>query len=128
MFGSALKLTGVEEFLNCLDKYTKMPIYSDEFAGRVYKITEDKGQRLTFLKVTGGSLKVKDILKSDKNKSSEKVNQIRIYSGEKFTTENEAEAGTVCAVTGITFAESGDGLGAEKVQTDRCSSLCSHIN
>lgn len=114
MFGSALKLTGVEEFLNCLDKYTKMPIYSDEFAGRVYKITEDKGQRLTFLKVTGGSLKVKDILKSDKNKSSEKVNQIRIYSGEKFTTENEAEAGTVCAVTGITFAESGDGLGAEK--------------
>ncbi len=94
MFGSALKLTGVEEFLNCLDKYTKMPIYSDEFAGRVYKISEDKGQRLTFLKVTGGSLKVKDILKSDKNKSSEKVNQIRIYSGEKITTENAAEAGT----------------------------------
>lgn len=114
MFGSALKLTGVEEFLNCLDKYTKMPAYGDEFAGRVYKISEDKGQRLTFLKVTGGSLKVKDILKSDKNKSNEKVNQIRIYSGEKFTTANEAEAGTVCAVTGITFTETGDGLGAEK--------------
>lgn len=114
MFGSALKLTGVEEFLNCLDKYTKMPTYGDEFAGRVYKISEDKGQRLTFLKVTGGSLKVKDILKSDKNISNEKVNQIRIYSGDKFTTADKAEAGTICAVTGITFSESGDGLGAEK--------------
>lgn len=114
MFGSALKLIGVKEFLNYLDKYTKMPIYGNEFAGRVYKISEDKGQRLTFLKITGGSLKVKEILKSDKNTNNEKINQIRIYSGEKFSLAGEAEAGTICALTGITFAESGDGLGTEK--------------
>lgn len=113
MFGSALKLTGVNEFLDCLYSYTEMPEYSSDFAGKVYKISEDKGQRLTFLKVTGGSLKVKEILKSNKNKNAEKVNQIRIYSGEKFKTEDEASAGTICAVTGINFANSGDGLGEE---------------
>ncbi|MDE6722686.1 MAG: TetM/TetW/TetO/TetS family tetracycline resistance ribosomal protection protein, partial [Eubacterium sp.] len=114
LFGSALKLNGVEEFLDCLYSYTDMPIYGTAFAGKVYKISEDKGQRLTFLKVTGGSLKVKEILKSDKNKSSEKVNQIRIYSGERFSTVDEAVAGTICAVMGITFTQSGDGLGTEK--------------
>ncbi|MCH5321209.1 MAG: TetM/TetW/TetO/TetS family tetracycline resistance ribosomal protection protein [Eubacterium sp.] len=114
LFGSALKLTGVSEFLECLHTYTEMPAYRDEFAGKVYKISEDKGQRLTFLKVTGGRLKVKEVLKSDKNQNSEKVNQIRIYSGEKFTAIDEAAAGTVCAVTGITFTRPGDGLGAEK--------------
>lgn len=114
LFGSALKLTGVEEFLDCLYHYTKMPQYSNEFAGKVYKISEDKGQRLTFLKVTGGRLKVKEILPSDKNINAEKVNQIRIYSGDKFTAIDEAEAGTVCAVTGIHFTRSGDGLGKEK--------------
>lgn len=114
LFGSALKLTGVEEFLDCLHSYTIMPKYGSVFAGKVYKISEDKGQRLTFLKVTGGSLKVKEILKSDKNKSSEKINQIRIYSGERFKTIEEAEAGTICAVTGITFTAPGDGLGTEK--------------
>ena len=113
MFGSALKLNGVEEFLECLYSYTQMPEYGSEFAGKVYKISEDKGQRLTFLKVTGGSLKVKEILKSVKNENSEKVNQIRIYSGDKFTVIEEAAAGTVCAVTGITFTRPGDGLGAE---------------
>ncbi|MGN1328882.1 MAG: NYN domain-containing protein [Eubacterium sp.] len=114
MFGSALKLDGVNEFLDCLYGYTEMPEYNEEFAGRVFKIAEDKGQRLTFLKVTGGKLKVKEILKSNKNKNAEKVNQIRIYSGEKFKTAEEISAGTVCAVTGITFTNSGDGLGAEK--------------
>lgn len=113
MFGSALKLNGVEEFSECLYSYTQMPEYGSEFAGKVYKISEDKGQRLTFLKVTGGSLKVKEILKSAKNENSEKVNQIRIYSGDKFTAIDEAAAGTVCAVTGITFTRPGDGLGAE---------------
>lgn len=113
MFGSALKLNGVEEFLECLYSYTQMPEYGSEFAGKVYKISEDKGQRLTFLKVTGGSLKVKEILKSVKNENCEKVNQIRIYSGDKFTAIDEAAAGTVCAVTGITFTRPGDGLGAE---------------
>ncbi len=113
-FGSALKLEGVVEFLECLYSYTETPKYSSEFAGKVYKISEDKGQRLTFLKITGGSLKVKEILKSDKNEHSEKVNQIRIYSGDKFSTVDEAAAGTVCAVTGITFAGPGDGLGTEE--------------
>ncbi|MCM1115042.1 MAG: TetM/TetW/TetO/TetS family tetracycline resistance ribosomal protection protein [Clostridium sp.] len=114
LFGSALKLSGVTAFLDCLHSYTEMPKYSSEFAGKVYKISEDKGQRLTFLKVTGGSLKVKEILKSSKNKNSEKVNQIRIYSGEKFNVTEEAAAGTICAVTGITFTLPGDGLGTEK--------------
>lgn len=113
LFGSALKLNGVEELMECLYSYTQMPEYGSEFAGKVYKISEDKGQRLTFLKVTGGCLKVKEILKSAKNENSEKVNQIRIYSGDKFTAIDEAAAGTVCAVTGITFTRPGDGLGAE---------------
>ncbi len=115
MFGSALKLEGVEEFYNCLDEYTVMPEYKSEFSGRVYKISEDnQGSRLTYLKVTGGELKVKDVLLSPKNKNNEKVNQIRIYSGEKFTSVDSAEAGCVCAVTGITFASPGDGLGNEE--------------
>ena len=114
-FGSALKLGGVEEFLDKFDKYTKMPLYDREFGGRVYKISEDaQGNRLTFLKVTGGTLKVKDILPGTKNINQEKVNQIRVYSGEKFNSVPEAESGTVCAVTGVTFTLPGDGLGAEK--------------
>lgn len=115
MFGSALRLTGVGEFLECLDSYTAPAGYGEKFAAKVYKISQDnQGNRLTFLKITGGSLKVREILKSDKNKDNEKVNQIRIYSGEKFTAVNEASAGTVCAVTGVTFTQSGDGLGAEE--------------
>lgn len=113
LFGSALKLTGVNAFLDCLYNYTEMPQYGSAFAGKVYKISEDKGQRLTFLKITGGNLKVKEILQSDKNKNSEKINQIRIYSGEKFTAVDTVSAGTICAVTGITFTKSGDGLGIE---------------
>lgn len=114
LFGSALKLTGVDEFLQCLHDYTQMPPYGSDFAAKVYKISEDKGQKLTFLKVTGGRLKVKEVLAGRGNQNGEKVNQIRIYSGEKFTTADTADAGTVCAVTGITFARPGDGLGAEK--------------
>ncbi len=113
LFGSALKLTGVNTFLDCLYNYTETPQYGNAFAGKVYKISEDKGQRLTFLKITGGNLKVKEILQSDKNKNSEKINQIRIYSGEKFTAVDTASAGTICAVTGITFTKPGDGLGIE---------------
>ncbi len=115
MFGSALRLDGVEDFLECLYSYTAPPEYKKEFGAKVYKISEDaQGNRLTHLKITGGSLKVKDVLKSDKNENAEKVNQIRIYSGDKFEAVSEAQAGTVCAVTGISFALSGDGLGAEK--------------
>ncbi len=115
MFGSALKLSGVEEFLRTLDRYTLQPKYPEAFGAKVYKISEDsKGARLTFLKITGGSLKVRDVLQSDKNEKNEKVGQIRIYSGERFTQTDCAEAGTVCAVTGISFARPGDGLGIEK--------------
>lgn len=115
MFGSALKLDGVDEFLERLDSYTVMPDYKNEFGAKVYKISQDaQGNRLSFMKITGGSLRVRDILKSEKNKDNEKVNQIRIYSGEKFTAVNEARAGTVCAVTGVSFTLSGDGLGAEE--------------
>lgn len=113
MFGSALKLDGVDTFMDLLNDYTEMPAYGTDFGAKVYKISEDKGQRLTMMKITGGSLKVKEVLKSEKNINAEKVNQIRLYSGEKFTAVDEAQAGTVCAVTGITFTNSGDGLGTE---------------
>lgn len=115
MFGSALRLDGVREFADCLDGFTEMPGYADEFGAKVFKISEDnQGNRLTFLKVTGGALRVREVLRSEKNTDGEKVNRIRIYSGEKFTAVDEAGAGTVCAVTGITFAKPGDGLGAKK--------------
>ena len=112
-FGSALKLDGVDAFLSALNRYTKAPDYPPDFAARVYKISEDKNTRLTFVKITGGVLRVKDILPSDKNTAGEKVNQIRVYSGEKYTAVSQAEAGTVCALTGITFTRPGDGLGEE---------------
>lgn len=113
MFGSALKLDGVDAFMDLINDYTEQPKYGPDFGAKVYKISEDKGQRLTMMKITGGTLKVKEILKSEKNINSEKVNQIRLYSGKKFTAVDEATAGTVCAVTGITFTNSGDGLGVE---------------
>lgn len=115
MFGLALKLDGVEQFMNCLDRYAEQPEYPEKFGAKVYKISEDsKGARLTFIKITGGTLNVREVLKSDKNVDGEKVGQIRIYSGDKFTQTDRAEAGTVCAVTGINFARPGDGLGIEK--------------
>ena len=117
-FGSALKVEGVEPFLQALDRYTEMPVYGDDFAARVFKISQDKsGARLTFLKVTGGKLRVRDILSSKQHKATEKVSQIRIYSGEKFTSSDEVSAGTVCAVTGVEFTRPGDSLGAQQGET-----------
>ncbi len=114
LFGSALRLDGVEAFLKLLDRYTREKAYGSEFAAKVYKIAQDKqGARLTYLKVTGGALHVRDILPSPKNRDGEKISQIRFYSGEKFTTADSAQSGAVCAVTGISFALPGDGLGAE---------------
>ena len=113
--GSALKLEGVDEFLSGLYGLTDEAGYPGEFGAKVYKISQDdKGNRLTHMKITGGMLKVRDVLKSDKNRENEKINQIRIYSGERFAAVEEAPAGTICAVTGISFAKSGDGLGFEK--------------
>lgn len=114
LFGSALKLDGVEEFLRLLNRYTTAKEYGTQFAAKVYKITEDKtGGRITHMKITGGQLKVKDVIPSAKNADGEKVNQIRVYSGEKYITADSADSGTICAVTGISFAQPGDGLGAE---------------
>lgn len=109
-FGSALKLNGVEEFIRLISEYTLQPKYNEEFSATVYKITEDEhGNRLTHLKVTGGTLKVKSVI--EKGDNSEKINNIRIYSGGRFRTVDEAPAGTVCAVTGLTDTYSGQGLG-----------------
>lgn len=115
-FGSALKMTGVQEFLQELEKYIEMPEYPREFGAKVFKIARDsQGNRLTYMKITGGSLKVKTVLRGQKDGEDreEKVDQIRIYSGEKYEMVNEAFAGMVCAVTGLTFTYPGQGLGRE---------------
>lgn len=109
-FGSALKEQGIEAFLEGLVTYTAVPSYPSAFGARVFKIARDEqGNRLTYLKITGGSLKVKTVL----NHQQEKVNQIRIYSGEKYTTVNEVQAGAVCAVTGLNATYPGEGIGIE---------------
>jgi small GTP-binding protein len=110
-FGSALKMTGVSNFLEDLDRYALPPSYPSEFGARVFKITRDKlDTRLTHMKITGGVLHTKDTL----GEQLEKVNQIRIYSGEKYESLREVDAGTVCAVAGPVLLLGGDGLGIEK--------------
>lgn len=121
-FGSALKLTGVQEFLQGLGQYTKAPAYPEAFGAKVYKIARDEqGNRLTYMKITGGSLKVKEVL-AGKNLDSaagragmqgEKADQIRVYSGTKYEAVQEAEAGSVCAATGLHHTYAGQGLGRE---------------
>jgi len=117
LFGSALKNEGVKQLLSLLYEYIKMPDYPHEFGARVYKIARDEqGKRLTYLKVTGGSLKVKEVLSADTKDGAhweEKVNQIRVYSGAKYETVNEAFSGCVCAVSGLTQTVAGKGLGIE---------------
>ncbi len=115
LFGSALRIDGIEHFLKILNEFTEMPYDNGDFGAKIFKISEDKqGQRLTFMKITGGVLRVRDVLTSDKNIKQEKVAQIRLYSGDKFTSTEQADIGTICAVTGIHFAQPGDGLGQEK--------------
>lgn len=112
-FGSALKQEGVEEFIQGMDFYMEHKEYPEEFGARIFKIARDEqGNRLTYLKVTGGVLKARDILKTAH--WEEKVNQIRIYSGAKFQPVSEAEAGVVCAVTGLTQTKAGEALGCEQ--------------
>ncbi|MBE6901619.1 MAG: TetM/TetW/TetO/TetS family tetracycline resistance ribosomal protection protein, partial [Ruminococcaceae bacterium] len=111
-FGSALKLNGVDELISILERYTASKTYPDEFAARVYKITQDEqGNRLTHMKITGGALKVRSTI--DNGTWQEKINQIRIYSGLKFSAVDEISAGALCAVTGLTKTCAGEGLGAE---------------
>ena len=107
-FGSALKLSGVDEFLEGLDKYTLQRDSGEGFGARIYKITEEQGVRLTHMKITGGSLKVRSVI------NGEKVSRIRIYSGAKFRTADEVFAGMVCAVEGLSLTRSGQGIGTEK--------------
>lgn len=112
IFGSALKLNGIQELLNVINTFSVQPEPSPEFGAIIYKITTDQqGNRLTHMKITGGSLKVKAQLAC--GGKQEKVNQIRIYSGAKFTTVDEAPAGTLCAVTGLSAGSAGEGLGFE---------------
>ncbi|MDY5366609.1 MAG: NYN domain-containing protein [Eubacteriales bacterium] len=111
-FGSALKLEGIKELLAGLEEYTTEPPRGDEFGARIFKISDDpQGARLTHMKITSGCLKVKDVLHG--SGWAEKADQIRIYSGAKYQTVDQAPAGMVCAVTGLTAAHPGDGLGAE---------------
>ena len=126
-FGSALKEKGVKDFWNGAQKYTAEPKRPTEFGAKVFKIARDEqGNRLTYMKITGGSLKVKTLLSSNSNGQSlpgrkaeeaaweEKADQIRLYSGAKYELTSEAEAGTVCAVTGLTRTYPGEGLGIEQ--------------
>ena len=120
-FGSALKMTGVEEFLDDLKLRIRETSYPETFGAKIYKITRDnQGERLTHMKITGGTLKVKSVLSNGRPGESgesfwqDNVNQIRIYSGEKYTMVSEVKAGTVCAVTGLTATYPGQGLGSEQ--------------
>ncbi|WP_461823280.1 NYN domain-containing protein [Blautia stercoris] len=120
-FGSALKIQGVEEFLKGIETFTRECAYPEEFGARVFKIARDaQGNRLTYLKITGGSLKVKMLLSNEKEAGEgkeelweEKAEQIRIYSGNSFEAVKEAKAGSVCAVTGLSHTYCGQGLGIE---------------
>ena len=117
-FGSALKLQGVAELLEVLDTYAPEKAYPADFAARVYKITRDpQGNRLSWLKVTGGRLKVRDNISYVNQRgevTEEKAVQLRLYSAEKFTPAEEVPAGGLCAVTGLTGTFAGQALGAEK--------------
>lgn len=107
-FGSALKLSGVDELLDGIERYTENKYSRPDFGGVVYKITDDGGTRLTHIKVTGGSLRVRQII------GDEKVSRIRVYSGAKFKAADEAYAGSVCAVEGLSKTFSGQRLGFEE--------------
>ena len=109
-FGSALRAEGITELLDGIREYSVCPEYPEAFGAKVYKIARDpQGNRLTYLKVTGGDLKVKETLPG----IGGKVNQIRIYSGDKYELAQNAQAGMVCAVTGLEGTYPGQGIGAE---------------
>lgn len=119
-FGSALKMDGVKSLLDGIRNYGMCPKFGTELGARVFKILRDtQGNRLTYVKITGGAIKVKDVLSylpknAEDGQIAEKVNQIRIYSGEKYETVDVAEAGCICALTGLTGTYPGQGLGLEK--------------
>ncbi|MBR0135198.1 MAG: TetM/TetW/TetO/TetS family tetracycline resistance ribosomal protection protein [Clostridia bacterium] len=127
-FGSALKVEGVDELKDGLAEFTRMPEATEEFGARVIKISHYEGQRLTFMKITGGKLHAKQMLTNlsatvpEDEVWHEKADQIRLYSGAKFVPLSEAEAGSVVAVTGLTHTYAGEGLGSDT--GDSVSALC----
>lgn len=118
-FGAALKLEGIPDFLQGLLQYTRQPAYGDAFGARVYKVTYEGTARLTWMKITGGILRAKDMLCNRSAATGpddlweEKADQLRLYTGAKYTPIPQAEAGTLCAVTGLTHTRPGQGLGVE---------------
>ena len=121
LFGSALKMVGIDFFLDTIDKYMLSPVYDTEtFGAKVYKIARASGARLTYLKVTGGVLSARDeltYLTEDGRRMTEKVSQLRLYSGDKFEQVDSVAAGEICAVIGLSATYVGQGLGAE---SDTC--------
>lgn len=114
-FGSALKLSGVTSLMRGMDIYSLETNYGEEFGARVYKITRDeKGKRLSHIKLVGGKLKVKDVVYQDEDGNTEKVNQIRIYNGSSYETTDVISAGRVCTITGPVSTYAGQGLGCSK--------------
>ena len=119
-FGSALKLEGVDELLDGLERFAPIPLRPDSFGARVFKISRDnQGARLTWMKITGGTLKAKTLLSGGAGEDvwQEKADQLRLYSGEKFTPTDTAPAGSICAVTGLTHTRPGLGLGTQAQET-----------
>lgn len=113
-FGSALKMEGIRELSDALEKYTESPSYPAETGAKVFKIArDDQGNRLTYVKVTGGVLKPRMEIADSRNTWMEKINQIRIYSGGRYETAEEAQAGMVCALTGLSMTRPGEGIGCE---------------
>ena len=124
LFGAALRMDGVEFLLDTIDKFTLSPIYQEgSFGARVYKIARDSSSRLTYIKVTSGTLSARDelsYLTQDGRKLSEKVSRIRLYSGEKFEQVDRVFAGEICAVVGLSATYVGQGLGTEE---DTCAPI-----
>ncbi len=116
-FGSALRMTGIDFFLDSLDKYTRAPSYESEgFGAKVYKIARASSARLTYMKITGGCLSARDEIfytSADNKKMIEKISRIRLYSGEKFDQVDSVSAGEICAVSGLSATYVGQGLGFE---------------
>ncbi len=118
VFGSALKIKGIDMLLEALLSYTEAPAYKDGFGAKIYKIAEaDDGEKLSFIKITGGDLRVRDKVRvrcASGEEREEKISRIRLYSGSRFTQTESAGPGTVCAVTGLGTVRPGDSLGEEE--------------
>jgi translation elongation factor EF-G len=115
-FGSALKMQGIEFLLDGIDRYTLLPVYEEDFGAKVYKIARAQGERMTYMKLTGGSLCARDevtYLAADGKKYTEKVSRIRLYSGDKFEQTDSVSAGEICAVLGLSATYIGQGLGTQ---------------